>query len=117
MKRTLAMILLLSMIFINYSCSDDDDNTQEGTVEVDVKNINSSDRPDFQYAIFSLDNTGYGCAIYESSSLVFTKKNYITLNVGNYIIRSNYTYDIIAFQIQKGKTVQIVFDENGSPKM
>lgn len=115
MKRTLAMILLLSMIFINYSCSDDDDNTQEGAVEVVVKNIKGSNPSNFRYAIFSLDNTGY--AIYESSSLVFSKKKYITLNVGNYIIKSNYSSNTVAFQIQKGKTVQIEFDENGSPKM
>lgn len=112
MIRTSLIIILLSYVFLNTSCSDEDNNNSSGNLTVTFSGDYKYN--DIEVDIYKLDSLSNYIHVYNSKLTGYRKLD-ISLNLGEYVIvprlKGNYTeFNRISFQVQQGKTTMIEYD-------
>lgn len=107
-KSLIISFLCIILTALFFSCSDDDDTSTTGTLNISFVNTVS----DLEILIYSSE--GSTTPIY-TSSLNGNKELSISLNIGNYFVQpysaSQTYYPKAGFQIQGGKRTSIKYDE------
>lgn len=103
------LIPLMLILLMNVSCSNDDEVTLTGKLELYFHNS----PPDLRVQIFTIENSQ--TPVYEFSAQG-NRDIKLSLNMGNYKIRpyslsSSNFYGSTGFQIVQGKTTSISYDE------